>query len=130
MKVFDGKSYLNGDILHLGSITAYPSDSLYNFVHGIYLPVIAKLPVPEVENKLFRYLTKIEQLFILTMTATLLLLEELGELVDITDTVLPRAHANLTRVVSVDESLFGELDEVYTVISTESLVIARDKRFL
>jgi hypothetical protein len=60
MKVFDGKSYLNGYILHLGSITAHTSDSLHYFVHGIYLPVIAKLPVPEVEYKLFRYLAKIK----------------------------------------------------------------------
>jgi hypothetical protein len=73
MKVFYGKSYLNRNIPHLGSITTYPSDSLYYFVHGIYLPVIAKLPIPVIEDKLLCYLTNVELFLMLTMTATVFL---------------------------------------------------------
>ena len=76
-------------------------------------------------HKLLSYLTKVEQFIVHAVTTTLLLLEELGELVDVTDTVFPRAHTYLSGVIAVNETLLSELDEVYAVICSKSLVIAR-----
>ena len=55
------------------------------------------------------------------MTTTLLLFEEPCELVHITDTILSGAHANLSGVVSVNETLFGELYEINALVWSKSI---------
>lgn len=52
------------------------------------------------------------------MTTTMFLFEELPELVNVADAVLSGAYTYLARVIAINETLLGELDEVDTVIGT------------
>ena len=93
-------------------------------VHCVNLPVIAKLPVPEVKNELLCYLAEIEQLVLFTMTATMLQFEELCELVDVTDAVLPGTDTYLPGIIAVYETLFGELYEVHAIVCPEDTLVS------
>ena len=57
------------------------------------------------------------------MTATMLLFEELCELIDVTDAVLPRADTNLPCVIAVYETLFGELYEVHAIVCPKDALV-------
>ena len=123
MKVPDGQRDLYWNISHLRSIGTDTTNSLYHFIHSINLTVIAKLPVPEVKHKLLCYLTKIEELIIRAMTTTMLLLEKLCELIDVTNSILPGTDSYLTRIISVNETLFCELNEIDAIIFPKNFII-------
>jgi len=123
MQVFDGKRHFYRDVPHLRCILTHTTDGLNYFINGINFPVITKLPVPEVKNKLLCYLTKIEELIIRAMTTTMLLLEKLCELIDVTNSILPGTDSYLTRIVSFNETLFCELNEIDAIIFPKNFII-------
>jgi hypothetical protein len=58
------------------------------------------------------------------MTATMLLFEELCELVDVTDAVLPGTDTYLSGIIAVYETLLGELYEVHAIVFPEDTLVS------